>query len=184
MVFPSATSRLIRPSVPAQTRWIGRPSALRASIVACRLTNPATITRSASFEARIARVPLVVVITTAGGVSKRLFHFGEPVDAGLAQWASDYLNEAVAGLQLGTGLLRQRFEDPGLLVRFSETPGVVQRGPSMCGEHSRDLLVELGYADGEIDAFVAAGAVLDAPVVRQPRGHEPSRLQRTERAPT
>jgi heat-inducible transcriptional repressor len=57
---------------------------------------------------------MVVVITSAGGVSKRLFHFEEPVDAGLAQWASDYLNEAVSGLQLGTGLLRRRFEDPGL----------------------------------------------------------------------
>ncbi|TML93793.1 MAG: CoA transferase [Actinobacteria bacterium] len=60
-----------------------------------------------------------------------------------------------------------RFEDPGLLVRFSETPGVIQRGPSMCGEHSRDLLVELGYADGEIDAFVEGGAILDAPVVKE-----------------
>src|SRR5207248_5724377 len=47
-------------------------------------------------------------------VSKRLFHFDDPVDAGLAQWASDYLNEAVAGLQLGTSLLRRRFEDEGL----------------------------------------------------------------------
>jgi heat-inducible transcriptional repressor len=57
---------------------------------------------------------MVVVITSAGGVSKRLFHFDAPVDAGLAQWASDYLNEAVAGLQLGTGLLQRRFEDTGL----------------------------------------------------------------------
>src|SRR5574340_1066164 len=46
---------------------------------------------------------MVVVITSTGGVSKRLFHFDDPVDAGLAQWASDYLNEAVGGLQLGTG---------------------------------------------------------------------------------
>src|SRR5215475_4817393 len=57
---------------------------------------------------------MVVVITSAGGVSKRLFHFHEPVDAGLAQWANDYLNEAVSGLQLGTGLLRRRFDDAGL----------------------------------------------------------------------
>src|SRR5215813_2413835 len=57
---------------------------------------------------------MVVVITSAGGVSKRLFHFEEPVDPGLAQWAGDYLNEAVSGLQLGTGLLRRRFEDEGL----------------------------------------------------------------------
>src|SRR5438067_2939303 len=59
---------------------------------------------------------MVVVITSAGGVSKRLFHFEEPVDAGIAQWAGDYLNEAVAGLHLGTGLLLRRFEDPGLSI--------------------------------------------------------------------
>ncbi|HEY4411960.1 MAG TPA: heat-inducible transcriptional repressor HrcA [Gaiellaceae bacterium] len=60
---------------------------------------------------------MVVVITSAGGVSKRLFHFDEPVDAGLAQWANEYLNETVSGLQLGTTLLRRRFEDAGLSVR-------------------------------------------------------------------
>ena len=27
-----------------------------------------------------------------------------------------------------------RFEDPGLLATLRDTPGVVQRGPSMCGE--------------------------------------------------
>ena len=60
---------------------------------------------------------MVVVITSAGGVSKRTFHFDAPVDPGLAQWANEYLNETVAGLQLGTALLRRRFEDPGLSMR-------------------------------------------------------------------
>jgi len=60
---------------------------------------------------------MVVVITSAGGVTKRLFHFEEPVDSGLAQWANEYLNETVAGLQLGTSLLRRRFADPGLRPR-------------------------------------------------------------------
>src|SRR4051812_19049976 len=60
---------------------------------------------------------MVVVITSSGGVTKRLFHFEEPVDAGLAQWAGEYLNETVAGLQLGASLLRRRFEDPGLSGR-------------------------------------------------------------------
>jgi heat-inducible transcriptional repressor len=60
---------------------------------------------------------MVVLITSAGGVSKRLFHFDEAVDPGLAQWAGDYLNETVAGLQLGTSLLRRRFDDAGLSVR-------------------------------------------------------------------
>jgi heat-inducible transcriptional repressor len=60
---------------------------------------------------------MAVVITSAGGVSKQLFHFDAPVDPGLAQWANEYLNETVSGLQLGTTLLRRRFEDPGLTVR-------------------------------------------------------------------
>src|SRR5439155_7163187 len=50
---------------------------------------------------------MVVVITSSGGVTKRLFHFEQPVDAGLAQWAGEYLNETVAGLQLGASLLRR-----------------------------------------------------------------------------
>ena len=41
----------------------------------------------------------------------------EPVDPGIAAWAAEYLNETVSGLQLGTTLLRRRFEDPGLSVR-------------------------------------------------------------------
>ena len=60
---------------------------------------------------------MVVVITSAGGVTKRLFHFDEAVDPGLAQWGNEYLNETVSGLQLGTTLLRRRFDDPGLSVR-------------------------------------------------------------------
>lgn len=60
---------------------------------------------------------MVVAITSAGGVTKRLFQFEEPVDPGLAQWANEYLNETVAGLQLGTSLLRRRFADPGLTPR-------------------------------------------------------------------
>src|SRR5947199_138053 len=69
---------------------------------------------------------MVVVITSAGGVTKRLFHFEEPVDPGLAQWAGVYLNETVAGLQLGTALLRRRFEDPGLSGRERVFLGVLR----------------------------------------------------------
>ena len=66
------------------------------------------------------RVVMVVLITSAGGVSKRLFAFDDPVDPGLADWAREYLNELVCGLQLGTRLLRQRFEGPGLSARERE----------------------------------------------------------------
>jgi crotonobetainyl-CoA:carnitine CoA-transferase CaiB-like acyl-CoA transferase len=73
--------------------------------------------------------------------------------------ASGLISETWAGA-VGT------FEDPGLLVTLHGTPGVVQRGPSMCGEHTRELLLEHGYAGDEIDALVQDKAVLDAPVAR------------------
>jgi heat-inducible transcriptional repressor len=66
------------------------------------------------------QLAMVVVITSAGNVSKRLLEFEEPVDPGLAAWAAEYLNETVSGLHLGTTLLRRRFDDPGLSPRERE----------------------------------------------------------------
>jgi heat-inducible transcriptional repressor len=60
---------------------------------------------------------MAVVITSTGGVSKGVFGFEEPVDTGLAAWGAEYLNERVAGLTLGTHVLRQRFDDPELTER-------------------------------------------------------------------
>ena len=60
------------------------------------------------------QVIVVVVITSTGGVAKRIVAFDHPVDPGLASWANEYLNERIAGVQLGTHMLRQRLEDPGL----------------------------------------------------------------------
>jgi heat-inducible transcriptional repressor len=59
-------------------------------------------------------VVMVVVITSAGGVTKRTFTFSAPVDPGLAGWAREYLNESLTGVQLGTRAFRQRFDDPGV----------------------------------------------------------------------
>jgi crotonobetainyl-CoA:carnitine CoA-transferase CaiB-like acyl-CoA transferase len=57
-----------------------------------------------------------------------------------------------------------RFEDPGLLVNLSATPGIVQRGPCLCGEHTREILLEHGYTGAEVDALASDRAILDAPV--------------------
>ena len=59
----------------------------------------------------------VVVITSSGGVTKRLCRFDEPVDPGLAEWAREYLNESLTGVRLGTASVRRRFDDPGLSPR-------------------------------------------------------------------
>ena len=57
-----------------------------------------------------------------------------------------------------------RFEDPGLLVNLSPAKPVIQRGPCLCGEHTRQLLRAHGYSEDEVDALASTGAVLDAPV--------------------
>ena len=63
------------------------------------------------------QVLMVVIITSTGGVSKRIFTFDEPVDTGLAHWAASYLNERLVGLGLGARMLHSRLADPSLSVR-------------------------------------------------------------------
>ena len=60
------------------------------------------------------QVAMVVVITSSGGVTKRVYAFDMPVDPGLIHWAGQYLNDQVVGLSLGSGQLRRRLGDPTL----------------------------------------------------------------------
>jgi heat-inducible transcriptional repressor len=60
------------------------------------------------------QVLMVVVITSTGGVSKKVFTFDRPVDPGLADWAGAYLNEKLVGMGLGARMLHSRLADPGL----------------------------------------------------------------------
>jgi crotonobetainyl-CoA:carnitine CoA-transferase CaiB-like acyl-CoA transferase len=57
-----------------------------------------------------------------------------------------------------------RFEDAGMLVELSATPGVVARGPCLCGEHTREIMREHGFTDHDVDELAAAGVIRDAPV--------------------
>ena len=59
-------------------------------------------------------VVMVVVIASNGGVVKRVFTFPRPVDPGLVEWASSYLNERLAGLGLGARMIADRLADPEL----------------------------------------------------------------------
>ncbi len=53
---------------------------------------------------------MVVIITTSGGVAKRLFMFDKSVDPGLVDWASGFLNEAVCDIDLGSLRLKLRLK--------------------------------------------------------------------------
>jgi heat-inducible transcriptional repressor len=60
---------------------------------------------------------VAVVITSTGGVTKRMFALGEAIDPGLVSWAAEYLNERTVGLPLGSHGLRQAFAEAGLTER-------------------------------------------------------------------
>jgi heat-inducible transcriptional repressor len=60
------------------------------------------------------QIVMVVIITSTGGVSKRVLTFESPVDTGLVNWSSEFLNEELVGLGLGARKLRNRLSDPSI----------------------------------------------------------------------
>jgi heat-inducible transcriptional repressor len=60
------------------------------------------------------QVAMVVVITSTGGVTKRVISYDQPVDPGVVKWAASYLNEVLGGLGLGARMLQKRLFAPDL----------------------------------------------------------------------
>jgi heat-inducible transcriptional repressor len=60
------------------------------------------------------RVAMVVIITSTGGVTKRLVPHEHALDPGLVDWAGSYLNEALGGIRLGARMLQAKLQDPAL----------------------------------------------------------------------
>jgi len=54
------------------------------------------------------------------------------------------------------------FEQAGLVVDLSETPGAVQGPALISGENSRALLAEFGFSEAEIETMVAEKVVRQA----------------------
>ena len=102
------------------------------------------------------QVLMVVIITSTGGVSKRLFTYQRPVDAGLVDWAASYLNEAMVGRGVGARTLRSRLTDPtlpptertfleGLAPAFTELAAVAEQ--SLYVDGTARLLSEHRFQD-------------------------------------
>ncbi len=97
---------------------------------------------------------MVVVITSTGGVTKRVFRLDDPLDPGLVAWASEYLNERLVGVRLGSSAVRRRLEDPDLSA--SERGFLALLAP---------VLVEVGSEEGpEVFVGGAAGLLEEARV--------------------
>jgi heat-inducible transcriptional repressor len=90
------------------------------------------------------QVLMVVIITSTGGVSKRLFTFERPVDPGLTDWAASYLNEQIVGRDLGARTLRARLAEPSLTA--TERSFLAELAPAFTdlAETAEDTL----YVDG------------------------------------
>jgi crotonobetainyl-CoA:carnitine CoA-transferase CaiB-like acyl-CoA transferase len=52
-----------------------------------------------------------------------------------------------------------RVRSPGIPVRLSDTPGSVRRAPPLLGEHTDEVLRELGYAPNDIKKLRTDGAI-------------------------
>lgn len=119
------------------TAALAQVTDLMALAMAPPETLAATIHRVEVLSLRPDRV-MVVAIATNGAVAKRIFDFPGPVDSGLVEWASSYLNESLAGLGLGARMIAGRLADPEL------------------GPLEREFLATLGVAFTELEHEDAA----------------------------
>ncbi len=75
------------------------------------------------------QVAMVVVITSTGGVTKRVVSYDRGLDPGLVDWAGSYLNEALGGINLGARMIASKLQDPGLSA--SERGFLVTLAPAL-----------------------------------------------------
>jgi heat-inducible transcriptional repressor len=108
----SLSRREVEEAMRATTETLSQMTNLLAVVSAPSL-NTATI-RHIEVLALQPQVVMVVIITSAGGVSKMLTTFDRAVDPGLVAWAGEYLNERLVGVELGARMLHQRLVDPSL----------------------------------------------------------------------
>jgi heat-inducible transcriptional repressor len=96
------------------------------------------------------RTVMAVVITSTGGVAKRVVSFDDNVDPGLAKWAAEYLNERVAGLRLGTSRLRRELEEPSLSAGEREFLNALR--PAFTDLLQAEQRLYVGGTEGLLDA--------------------------------
>ena len=92
------------------------------------------------------QVAMVVVITSTGGVTKRVISYDEPVDPGLVDWAASYLNEALGGMDVGSRMLLRAAHRPELCTRRARLPRHARAGLHRARETAESTLFMDGAA--------------------------------------
>jgi heat-inducible transcriptional repressor len=95
------------------------------------------------------QVVMVVVITSSGGVTKRVYAFDAPIDPGLVHWAAAYLTDQLVGLDLGSTQLRRRLSDPSLAS--AERTFLEVLGTAFTEAEDTEQRVYVGGAAGFLD---------------------------------
>ena len=139
------------------------------------------------------QVLMIVVITSTGGVTKRVIPYEDPLDPGLVAWAGSYLNEVLGGMDVGARMLGSKLSDPGLdeaeraflatlapvFTELEDTAGdtlFVDGAARLLSEHRFQELSQLGDLMNVLEQRVALLSLLreslEEPSVYLRIGHE------------
>lgn len=129
----SLMSERTLPDAPPSNRFEVALSSMRREVDAAMRATTETLSRVTDLLAAVSAPPLhtatikhvevlllqphvtlVVIISSSGAVTKRAFTFEEPVDVGIADWAASYLNERLAGMELGALMLKDKLDSQEL----------------------------------------------------------------------
>ena len=124
------------------TTALARVTDLVAMATAPEPSLAATIHRVEVLPLRPNKV-VVIGIASTGDVIRRVFEFDRPLDPGLVEWASSYLNESLTGLGVGARMIASRLaghELGGVEAEFIATLGTTFT--DFVGEGGGDLYLE------------------------------------------
>jgi heat-inducible transcriptional repressor len=140
----SRLRREIDEAMRETTTALAQVTDLMALVTAPPETVAATIHRVEVLNLQPNRV-MVVAIASNGAVAKRVFDFRGPVDPGLVEWASSYLNESLSGMGLGARMIATRLADPNLRPAEAEFVAVLA---SAFTALEREEVADTLYVDG------------------------------------
>jgi heat-inducible transcriptional repressor len=106
------------------------------------------------------QLAMIVVITSTGGVTKRVVPYERALDPGLLDWARSYLNEALDGMSVGARMVPSKLAHPSL------------------SQSERDFLATLAPVFSEIEAHAGDSLYVDgaARLLSEDRVQELSQL--------